>query len=128
EEAAHGAALFGGSFSTFRWTPDGDYAMVTAIVGAGDTQRCLERARQSLANGFPFINTGCSDDRLRGAVCAKTMFHVAPSDAMQHDAGEAAVAWDSSLERFGADTLNRRFLARFGQPMTDAAWAAWFAV
>jgi ABC transporter substrate binding protein (PQQ-dependent alcohol dehydrogenase system) len=56
------------------------------------------------------------------------VWHVAPSDSMLRNAGSDALAWDPSLERFGADTLNRRFQARFGQPMTGDAWAAWFAV
>jgi ABC transporter substrate binding protein (PQQ-dependent alcohol dehydrogenase system) len=40
----------------------------------------------------------------------------------------AALAWDASLTRFGADTLNERFRRRFGADMTSAAWSAWFAV
>jgi ABC transporter substrate binding protein (PQQ-dependent alcohol dehydrogenase system) len=63
------------------------------------------------------------------------MFHVAPSDAMRRDAVAAAhvdgnatvVAWQPTLVRFGADTLNRRFKARFGHPMTADAWTAWLA-
>jgi hypothetical protein len=39
-----------------------------------------------------------------------------------------AEAWDASLSRFGADTLNQRFSARFHEPMTSGAWSAWFAV
>ena len=39
-----------------------------------------------------------------------------------------AVAWDASLTRFGADTLNQRFRRRFGVAMAPTAWTAWFAV
>jgi len=39
-----------------------------------------------------------------------------------------ATAWDASLQRFGADTLNQRFRERFHEPMSEPAWTAWFAV
>ena len=43
-------------------------------------------------------------------------------------AGGAAAAWDSRLERFGADQLNQRFRARFGEEMDSQGWVGWFAV
>ena len=46
----------------------------------------------------------------------------------QSPANAEAVAWDPSLTRFGADTLNERFRARFSRPMTAEAWLGWFAV
>jgi ABC transporter substrate binding protein (PQQ-dependent alcohol dehydrogenase system) len=50
--------------------------------------------------------------------------HAAPSV----DSSARCVAWDASLTRFGADTLNQRFEARYRQPMTDDAWTGWLAV
>lgn len=47
---------------------------------------------------------------------------------MLADAGAGATAWDPSLQRFGADTLNQRYRARFGRPMTSNAWTAWMAI
>jgi ABC transporter substrate binding protein (PQQ-dependent alcohol dehydrogenase system) len=82
----------------------------------------------------PFLNVACSADVLRGASCRPTLFHVAPSDTMKRDALSAAraggtvAAWHPSLERFGADTLNRRFQTRFNREMTSEAWTAWMAV
>ena len=81
-----------------------------------------------------FMNVGCSSDALRGAECGALAFHVYPSDAMVLDAAKQApnarevVVWDHSLVRFGADTLNGRFLNRFGFGMTPLAWTTWFAV
>jgi ABC transporter substrate binding protein (PQQ-dependent alcohol dehydrogenase system) len=82
------------------------------------------------------LNIGCSADDLRGAGCRPETFHVMPSDAMLrdavalsgHPADAWAAAWDPSLVRFGADTLNQRFRARFRQSMTADAWTAWVAV
>src|SRR5207244_4416793 len=86
-----------------------------------------------------YVNVLCSADDLRGAACDRHMFHVSLSDAMIVSArGQARVtdahgvfevlAWDASLQAFGADTLNQRFRARFGAPMTSDSWAGWFAV
>jgi ABC transporter substrate binding protein (PQQ-dependent alcohol dehydrogenase system) len=82
------------------------------------------------------MNVGCTSDRLRKERCSAVAFHIIPSDAMARDAlalarsssNAVAQAWDTSLTRFGADTLNQRFLTRFHEPMTSAAWASWFAV
>ena len=82
------------------------------------------------------MNLGCSDDSLRGRDCQATLFHVAPSDEMYRDAvaqagapsDAKATAWDPSLTRFGADTLNERFHSRFGQAMTAEAWLGWIAI
>jgi ABC-type branched-subunit amino acid transport system substrate-binding protein len=39
-----------------------------------------------------------------------------------------AALWDTSLEGQGAQSLNERFVARWGRPMNPPAWAAWAAV
>jgi len=74
-------------------------------------------------------------DALRGRECAAAGFHVAPGAAMAADAvAQAGVAdgraeaWDARLERFGADQLNQRFRARFGEGMDSRGWVGWFAV
>jgi hypothetical protein len=53
--------------------------------------------------------------------CNRNVFHVVPRSR------DFAV-WSPGLSRFGADTLNKRFLSRFSSPMTEGAWAGWFAV
>jgi hypothetical protein len=131
EEAQHAASLFGGSVMLVS-TPDDDWSNISAVVGAGDTSACVAAAGHSATSGVAFFNTACDDDELRGSRCARTMFHVTASDAMRRDTtaghdGAHAVIWDPSLERFGADTLNRRFQTRFGTPMTEGAWATWMA-
>jgi ABC transporter substrate binding protein (PQQ-dependent alcohol dehydrogenase system) len=82
-----------------------------------------------------WIDLGCDADALRGRECAAWSFHVAPSAAMRADAeaqaavaGGRAEAWDARLERFGADQLNQRFRARFGEGMDSRGWVGWFAV
>jgi hypothetical protein len=134
EEASHAAAMFGGRFelvpvspSAFR--PSG----LSAVIGDGDHARCATLAAAANDAGVPFFNIACTADDLRGLFCRRTMFHIVPSDAMYRDAVAAthlrgpALAWHPSLNRFGADTLNRRFLARFGHAMTSDAWPAWMA-
>ena len=39
-----------------------------------------------------------------------------------------AVAWHSSLTKFGASELNERYRRATGRPMTDSAWKGWYAV
>jgi hypothetical protein len=137
EESTHAAGLFGGSFQLVAWTGRESRAQaagLSAIVGGDDCAAYATLARTAGDAGVPFMNVFCSADALRGAACQRTMFHVAPSDAMLRDAQRAAhvtttaMAWHPSLMRFGADTLNHRFVARFGQKMTSDAWAAWMAV
>jgi len=134
EEASHAAALFGGSFELV--PAQGDRmkaATLSAVIGDGSCENTHRIARQAASLRTPFFNVGCSADALRGGDCSAYAFHVSPSDAMCRDARSAAhadgevLAWHSSLVRFGADTLNRRFLERFGTPMTAAAWTAWFS-
>jgi hypothetical protein len=134
EEAAHAAALFGGSFSLVALRNDDVRAGgLAAIIGDGDCRRTRNVAAAAASAGLPFVNVGCGDDALRGAQCQRTTLHIAPSDAMRRDAQAAArvtsevIVWHPALVRFGADTLNRRFRERFGTPMVAEAWSAWLA-
>lgn len=137
EEARHAAVLFGGSLelvstdaATLR------ERALSAVLGGDGLESCLALAREADAAGIVFMNVACTEDRLRGADCHATMFHVIPSESMYRDAlvashaasGARATAWDASLARFGADTLNERFRAKFKAPMTSDAWLGWFAV
>jgi hypothetical protein len=128
EEARHAAALFGGSVKLTKVSPGGASGH-SILLGDTDADRCAQLARSAL-----LMNVASADDALRGDACAPLLFHVAPSAAMRRDAGRLAggdsdvVAWSSSLERFGADTLNQRFRARFGRPMTEGAWTSWMAM
>jgi hypothetical protein len=134
EEARHAAALFGGTVSL---VPVGDASAVptgtTAVLGNSEVAVCQALSSLATKNRFVFLNVACPADNLREANCGALMFHVTPSDAMLRDAaasagGGEAAAWDPSLTRYGADTLNQRFVARVGLPMTSDAWTAWLAV
>jgi hypothetical protein len=128
EEAQHAARLFGGEVRLTKISESGASGH-SAIIGDDDAERCARLARAALV-----MNVSCTADALRGERCAPMLFHVAPSDTMLADAARianndgSATAWDASLARFGADTLNQRFHARFGRPMSPAAWASWMAV
>jgi len=55
------------------------------------------------------------------------------SDSASHPQSAAGLvvrpmAWHPSLDRFGADQLNRRFRLRAGRAMDGDAWAGWAAV
>jgi hypothetical protein len=141
DEAQHAAAMFGGSVTLVPLSgTEPPLHGLSALLGGDDPARCERDARRADAAGILYMNIGCADDALRGAGCRRTTFHIAPSDAMYRDAlrlahelaGAAAdaraAAWDPSLNRFGADTLNDRFRARFHTGMTADAWTAWFAV
>jgi hypothetical protein len=133
EEASHAASLFGGSFTLVPSHGDSDDSGLTALIGDTNCARLSEPAQRANQYKVPFFNVSCGDDALRGADCLPTMFHIAPSDAMLRDATKLAggtgpaLAWHESLVRFGADTLNRRFAARFNAPMSADAWTAWMA-
>jgi hypothetical protein len=134
EEANHAALLFGGTLELVPLSADEIRAKgISAIIGNDDCTRVASVGDSARTAGIPIFNVGCGADDLRGAHCERTLFHIAPSDAMGRDAVVAAqaagtpMAWHPSLRRFGADTLNGRFVARFGHPMTSDAWTAWLA-
>lgn len=143
EDARRAATLFGGSIETIDLAPSGlRSARLAAVLGGDDAPSCEMLARSAAAAGILYVNDACPSDALRGADCRRNAYHVIPSQAMYRDAitmaraaghaaaGEAlvATAWDPSLVRFGADTLNTRFRSRFGAGMTEPAWGAWFAI
>jgi len=143
DEAKRAASLFGGTIETIVTTAaDAPSHRLSALLGGNDAASCSALANAAAAAGILYVNTACTSDALRGAECNRSAYHVIPSDAMLRDAlalarasehGTAggslvAVAWDPSLVRFGADTLNARFRSRFGTGMSPDAWGAWFAV
>jgi len=137
DEARRAAELFGGAIEQIPLKIDDvGRARLSAVIGNDDVETCAAMSRVAAEHRILFMNVGCGDDALRGRGCGTFTFHVAPSAAMLRDAvsqsgrGDraSATAWDASLTRFGADSLNQRFHAAFGEPMTSAAWTAWFAV
>lgn len=137
DEARHAAALFGGAIELTRVTRAAlPMHRLSAVIGGGATDDCASLSTAASAAHLLHLNISCSSDDLRGAGCRPETFHVAPSDAMLRDAlalagqpaDASASAWDASLVRYGADTLNQRFRARFRQSMTADAWTAWVAI
>jgi len=135
EEAKHAAQLFGGTIEARSIGEPPRVDGLSAVIGGGEAGPCATWAKNAERLGIVFMNIGCTSDDARGTACSRFAFHVIPSDAMIRDArtmaGDPAsdvVAWDSSLSRFGADTLNQRYRSRFNQPMTADAWAGWIAV
>lgn len=151
EEVERAALLFGGSVTLSSLPGDArtgaaaaDLELTvkreraTAVLGGVDAAECAALDRLAEQLGILYFNVSSSDDALRGAECRRTTFHVIPSatmyrDALTHaevsaEADARSVAWDKSLMRFGADTLNQRFATRYGQPMTDESWTGWLAV
>jgi hypothetical protein len=137
DEARHAATMFGGTIVEVPLpsleVSDGS---LSAIIGGGDESFAIAWTGYAVRSHTIYMNVGSASDRLRGPRCAPAALHVVPSDAMARDAvsiagtdkSARAEAWDASLSRFGADTLNQRFLTRFHEPMTSGAWATWFAV
>ena len=123
EEARHAATMFGGRVSSHvrsGFQQDStDTGISIVIDGAAHP---AHRAAVMIAAGNAgaiYINVRDHDASLRAA-CRRHVFHVSPADT--------SPIWHPALTRFGADTLNKRFRARFGVPMQSAAWAGWFAV
>jgi hypothetical protein len=137
DEAKRAAELFGGAVEQIPLKiGDLGRAQLSAVIGDDNVEACAGLARMAAQHRILFMNVGCADDSLRVRGCETFTFHVAPSGAMFRDAlaqsgrrdHASATAWDGSLTRFGADSLNQRFRAAFGRPMTSEAWTAWFAV
>jgi hypothetical protein len=136
EEARHAASLFGGTIALVHMTPNARVPQgLTALLGDADLDHARAFLNERSLGDALFMNVACTADGLRAEDCRRTAFHVTASDAMRRDAiaaanddASAAVVWDPSLAKFGADTLNERFHTRFGTPMTEDAWTAWFAV
>jgi hypothetical protein len=115
---------------------------IAAAVVAGSAADMAELGAQSSPNGTVLVNCLAVADALRNEQCARTVFHIAPSETMIIAAkrlvapsssgspnGESTIElWHASLERFGAGQLNDRYRAQVKQPMDSAAWAGWFAV
>ncbi|MBW3654829.1 MAG: hypothetical protein KY444_01885, partial [Gemmatimonadetes bacterium] len=98
-----------------------------ALVGGGDAATCRALARAAESRGALFINVGCRDDALRGALGARA-FHVEGSEAMYRGAGSSAVLWHAGLTRYGAAQLNERYRRRFGGTLDGDGWAGWMAI
>jgi hypothetical protein len=134
DEARRSAALFGGTLDLVSLEDASRLAGAHALIGDDNVGRFHVLARTLDHSGVLLMNVALPQDDLRGAACGSSVFHVAASEAMCRDAiralgrGDDVDVWESHLERFGADTLNRRFTARFGRPMTSKAWASWFSV
>ncbi|HKP75494.1 MAG TPA: ABC transporter substrate-binding protein [Longimicrobiaceae bacterium] len=138
EEAGRSAALFGRAVVLVE-SADAEVVLehgrVQALLGGFAAEECEALAAAAERGHVLFLDLGCGADALRGERCGAAAFHVVPSDAMRADAvahaGVAdgrAEAWDARLERFGADQLNQRFRARFGEGMDSQGWVGWFAV
>lgn len=138
EEAAHSAALFGRAVVLVEGADAARLVAggrVQALLGGFAAEECAALAAAAERGGVLYLDLGCGADELRGGGCRSAAFHVAPSAAMLGDAvAQAGVedgragAWDARLERFGADQLNQRFRARFGEGMDSQGWVGWFAV
>jgi ABC-type branched-subunit amino acid transport system substrate-binding protein len=138
EEAARSASLFGRTVQLVEGADAArlvDEGRVQALLGGFATGECEALAAVAERKGVAFLSLGCNADVLRGPACRQAAFHVAPSAAMLADAAAQAgvangraAAWDARLERFGADQLNQRFRARFGEEMDSQGWVGWFAV
>jgi hypothetical protein len=134
-ESARSAAMFGGTITLVRAADAASRASgaIRVLLGGRTITDARALAAAALESDQLFINVGCDADALR-ADCSRNTFHVAPSARMKGAAaGEVngsddARAWLPSLQRFGADTLNKRFMARYGTPMTSDVWTSWCAV
>jgi hypothetical protein len=149
EEARHAADLFGGSIDLRTAGAHEPLASAAArllaegpalLIGGDDAAECARLAdlAGTHRSRAVYFNVGCDDVALRGTVCRRDAYPVCPSATMLAQAVEqaraaagphaTASAWDPSLVKFGADTLNGRFKKQFGHRMSSDGWTAWVAV
>jgi ABC-type branched-subunit amino acid transport system substrate-binding protein len=152
EEASRTAALFGVTMQVVR-SGDTDTSTVAAVqrmigeraaavVAAGDPDECDALAEIAATRRVVLLTLSCGEEFQRADACARTSFHLAPSDAIRAHARDLAsrdsrhgapsharvAVWHHSLSRFGAEQLNERFRRRFGVEMDSSAWSAWLAM
>ena len=153
-EATRAAALFGGNVSVSRVSAPAPAAMralldslraraiagVIAGRGAGASDHaayCNALSAAAEAVGVLFFEAGC-ESKTNATACQAFTFHLLPGELdvpqalarvdSRERSNARVVAWDSTLERFGADQLNRRFRISLGRAMTSEAWAGWVAM
>jgi PQQ-dependent catabolism-associated beta-propeller protein len=146
EEAARAAELLGHRISLeprtgVSWSDlptlveGGTSAIITGIgtgIGPGDSMPAFRGGVPAPAT----IDVLGEDDADAGC---DWVFHIAPgrarrdaaraaSDSSGTHAGDSSVvAWDPTLEKYGAAQLNARYRARTGRDMDEAAWCGWTA-
>jgi ABC-type branched-subunit amino acid transport system substrate-binding protein len=143
DEAMRASALFAQPLQSLRITYSGKVNIRTqitrmkslgaqVIIGGGADQDCRSISEACAAAEIVYLNPVCRADALRSDSCSHFVFHVEASDAMYASAQKSSgsqeiLLWHPALTRYGASQLNDRYRARFGEAMTGAAWAAWFA-
>lgn len=129
-EAQRAATLFGGSIVL---RTSGDTAPPASSIGV--IISAWPDRLPPVDDHRLVMNVAARDAAVRRG-CDRNLVHVAASaaaiDSVRKELGardtDAVVEWHSSLARFGADSLNKRHLERFGRRMDSTAWCAWFAV
>jgi hypothetical protein len=102
DEAQRAASLFGGTVAI------GDGPGLRVAIG-GIPTRPVHDIHMNVVGLKP-----------EARACVREVFHIA--------SGSSDVTWLPTLTRFGADSLNKRYRARYQAGMSAAAWSAWFAV
>ena len=97
-------------------------AQAAAIIRA-DGLRCLTSRQPTIPAIDVVCDTSVSRAGLRVHPAAATTARAALPDATSR-----VELWHASLERFGAEQLNQRFMRRFGVAMDSDAWAGWIAM
>ena len=139
EEASHTGALFGTVVTLRVETAVAEAGMGRAsgaaesrlphsslLIVAGDARTCSPLLFQSTPDSTPVLDAGCAS---RDTARASNVYTIAPASPAAA-AGDTArlELWHWSLERFGGEQLNQRFVRRFGRRMDSPAWAGWMAM
>ncbi len=138
DEFSFNAEMLGIDFQVLTQEASGPQAVIAAaeelrgsgaygVVGGFDLEEAAALARWSADTGVPFVNVGSSADRLRGASCEPTMFHVEPSAAMYLD-GMAGWYVRSGLRDWyfvhGSDEESRAQLERARRTLEERHFGA----
>lgn len=122
-----------GKHLTLEHIADPDAVTTSLLIVAAESSAVQKMASADRV----VISIISSDDELRSA-CLSGLFFTNPSDRMLMDVlkrwqernpGSYArpLAWHSSFLKYAARDLNKRYRARFNEPMKSEAWAGWVA-
>ncbi len=107
-----------------------------AIVSDGDIG--ILRRLSSEYPSLPLFNLSERSETIRRE-CYDNLLHVIASEEMLDDAivrwrrmtpssKQSAIGWHHGLKKYAAAQLNKRYQERFGEPMSEIAWAGWASI
>ena len=139
EEASHTGALFGmvvmlrvestapeAGMGRATGAAESRFPRSSLFIVAGDVRTCSLVLSQSARDSMPVLDAGCAS---RDTARSSDVYTIVPaSPAAAASDSTRLELWHWSLQRFGGEQLNQRFVRRFGRRMDSPAWSGWMAM